>query len=89
MVLSCFDATHGKSEDYSIDHSSTVQYEATYGRGLTALVCPLAYHSEAQRKHFWVKKRLQKDFNFHEKTVLEGARLDFGSKYVFSFFSAF
>jgi GNAT superfamily N-acetyltransferase len=85
MVLSCFDTSHIKNDDYPIDYDSTVQYGKGYGRHLTSLVCPLAYHSEKQRKTCWVKKWLQKDFEFHEQSVSKSARSKFDSKYVFSF----
>lgn len=83
MVVSCFDATLRKSDDYRFDESGTVLYGAGYGRSLTTLVCALAYLPGAQSKCSWIKKWLQKDFGFHEKDVFEGARVKFGATYVF------
>ncbi|KAJ5872698.1 Acyl-CoA N-acyltransferase [Penicillium soppii] len=84
MVLSCYDDIPTKSEDYSFDQTGTVQYGAGYGRSLTTLVCSLAYPSEVQKRHSWLKEWLRKDFNFQEKGIFEGARVKFGARHVFS-----
>jgi L-amino acid N-acyltransferase YncA len=80
MVLSCFDATPGKSTDYEFDQTGTVQYGPGYGRHLTTMVCTIATSPETWEENAWVKKWLERDFDFEYKCVFENVRVKTGQR---------